>query len=87
VSVTVEEIALQVVFSEGTAYSLVHDILFYRKVSARWVHKHLKEGHEHNCQHICCSVLEQCNHKDDNFMNGIITEDESCIHHHEPENK
>ena len=35
--VTVEEIALQLGISQGTAYSLVHDILGFHKVAARRV--------------------------------------------------
>ena len=38
--VTIEEIALQLGISQGTAYSLVHDILGFHKVAARWVPRH-----------------------------------------------
>ena len=48
--------------------------------SARWVPKHLTEGYKSNCQHIC-------NRKSDNFLNCIITGDETWVHHHEPESK
>jgi len=33
--VTIEEISLQLGISQGTAYSLVHDILGFHKVAAR----------------------------------------------------
>ena len=33
--VTIEEIALQLVISQCTAYSLLHDILAFHKVAAR----------------------------------------------------
>jgi len=35
VSVTIEEIALSLGISEGTAYSSVHDILVFRKVGVQ----------------------------------------------------
>ena len=41
--VTIEEIALQGI-SQGTAYSLVHDILGFHKVAARWVPRHLTKS-------------------------------------------
>ena len=43
---TIEEIALQLGISQGTAYSLVHDILGFHKVAARWVPRHLTEQHK-----------------------------------------
>ena len=59
--VTIEEIALQLGTSEGTAYSLVHDIVGFHKVAAMWVPRHLTEEHKRNCQHICSSLLERYN--------------------------
>ena len=50
--VTIEEITLQLGISQGTAYSLVHDILGFHKVAARWVPRHLTEEHKCNRQHI-----------------------------------
>jgi DNA-binding CsgD family transcriptional regulator len=85
--VTTDEIALQLGISQGTAYSLVHDILAFRKVSAKWVPKHLTKKHKHNCQHTCSSLLEWYNCEGDNFLNHIITGDETWIHHYEPETK
>jgi len=51
-----EEISLQLGVSQGTAYALLHDILGFHKVSARWVPRHLTEEHKCNCQHICSSL-------------------------------
>jgi len=86
-TVTREEIALQLGISQGTAYSLVHDILGFHKVAARWVSRHLTEEHKRNCQHICSSLLERYGHEGDNFLNHIITGDETWVHHYEPETK
>ena len=54
---TIDEIALQLGISEGTAYSLVHDILGSHKVAARWVPRNLTEEHKRNRQHICSSLF------------------------------
>jgi len=68
--VTIEEIALQLGISQGTAYSLVHDILGFHKVAARWVPRHLTEEHKRNRQHICSSLLERYSREDDNMLNA-----------------
>ena len=85
--VTIEEIALQLGIRQGTAYSLVHEILVFHKVAARWVPRHLTKEHKCNCQHICSSLLERYNREGDNFLNHIITGDETWVHHYEPETK
>jgi len=86
--VTIEEIALQLLgISQGTTYSLVHDILGFHKVAVRWVPRHLTEDRKRNRQHICSSLLEQYNREGDNFLNRIITEDETWVHRYEPETK
>ena len=50
--VTIEEIALQLGISQGTAYSIVHVILGFHKVAARWVPRHLIVKHKRNRQHM-----------------------------------
>jgi len=79
--VTIEEIALQLGISQGTAYSLVHGILGFHKVAARWVPGHLTEEHKRN-HHICSNLLERYNREGNNFLNRIITRDETWVHHY-----
>jgi len=85
--VTIEEIALQLGISQGTDYSLVHDIFGFHKVAARWVPRHLTEEHKRNRQHICSSLLGRYNREGDNILNRIITGDETWVHHYKPETK
>jgi len=85
--VTIQEIALKLGISQGTAYSLTHDILGFHKAAARWVPRHLTEEHKWNRQHICSSLLERYNREGDNFLNRLITRDETWVHHYEPETK
>jgi histone-lysine N-methyltransferase SETMAR len=78
---------LQLGISQGIAYSSVHYILGFHKVAARWEPKHLTEEHKRNRQHICSSLLERYSREGDNFLNRIITGDETWVHHYEPETK
>ena len=80
--VTTEEIALQ---RQGTAFSLVSDILGFHKVSACWLPKHLTEDHKRSRVHICSSLLERYNIEGVDFLNHIITGDEIWTHLDEPE--
>jgi hypothetical protein len=81
---TIEEIASQLGISQGSACSLVHDNLGFHKVSATWVPKHLTEEHKHNQLDICSCLLERYSREGDNFLNRIITGDETWIHLYEP---
>ena len=49
--------------------------------------RHLTEEHKRNRQHICSSLSERYSPEGDNFLNRIITGDETWIHHYEPETK
>jgi hypothetical protein len=79
---TTEEIELQLGVSQDTTYSLVFDIFGFRKLSAKWVPKHITEEYKGNRQDIYCSLL-RCNREGDNFLNGIITRVETRMHHYE----
>ena len=49
--------------------------------------RHLTEEDNRNRQHICSSLLELYSREGDNFLNRIITGDETWVHHYEPETK
>jgi hypothetical protein len=51
------------------------------------VPEQLKELHEEKCLEICKLFLDSCGAKGDNFLERIVTEDETWIHHYEPESK
>jgi len=53
---------LQLGVSQGTAYSLVHDLPRFHKVFTRWVPRHLIEEHKHNRRSICSILVQQYNH-------------------------
>jgi len=83
---TTEEIVVQLGVSQDTAYYLVLDIFGFRKISAKWVPKHLTEEYKRSREDICCSLLRY-NREGYNFLNDIITGVETRIHHYETETK
>jgi hypothetical protein len=85
--VTVDNIAKQQNISIGSAYSVVHDNFQFHKVCAWWVPKEMMG--EHKCMYLdVCSCHLACYHEEgDNFLQWIVTADETWVHHHQPETK
>jgi hypothetical protein len=75
----VDEIAKQLNISIGSAYSVIYDNLYFHKVCARWVPKGLTDEHRYMPLDICSSHLACCHKEDDNFLQEIVTGDETCI--------
>ncbi|KAL4092295.1 hypothetical protein QTP88_026820 [Uroleucon formosanum] len=61
--------------------------LEYRKICARWVPKMLTEEMKQNRVEICRQFLLRFDRERENFLNIIVTGDESWVHHYNPENK
>jgi len=83
--ITVEEVAGRLIVSVGFAYSLIHDSLKFSEVCARWVPKELTEKRKRLdvcSRHLAC-YREEC----DNFLQQIVTGDETWVHHYEPKSK
>ena len=85
--VTVNEIAAHLDMSHGSAHHIVHDVLQFHKVSARWVPcqltAELKERHVDACQEL----LKHFEAEDGGFLGRIVTGDETWVHYHQPETK
>jgi len=85
--VTVNEIAAHLDMSHGSAHHIVHDVLHFHKVSARWVPcqltAELKEQHVGACQEL----LKCFKTEGDGFLGRIVMGDETWIHYHQPETK
>jgi histone-lysine N-methyltransferase SETMAR len=73
--------------SQGSSHTIMHDILGYHKVCARWVPKFLTEEHNHNHSDISAHLLEWYQTEDEHFFNYVIIADETWIHHYDPESK
>jgi hypothetical protein len=85
--VTIDEIAIAFNMSLGSAYSIVHNDLGYRKVCSRWAPKQLSDDHKHARQTICQEHLDCHAREGDAFIHRIVTGDESWVYHYEPECK
>ena len=85
--ITVEEVAGRLNVCVGSAYSLIHDTLKFSKVCARWVPKELTEERKLKRLDVCSRHLASYREEGDNFLQQIVTSDETWIHHYEPENK
>jgi len=85
--VTVHEIAAHLDVSHGSAHHIVHDVLQFHKVSARWVPgqltPELKERHVVACQEL----LKHFEAEGDGFLGRIVTVDATWVHYHQPETK
>ena len=85
--VTVETVARHFDISYGTARDIMTNKLGMRRVSARWV-QHLLLPDQMGQRVKRCHEYCQCyNDEDENFLNRIITCDETWIHFFEPESK
>jgi len=73
--------------SHGSAHHIAHDILQFRKVSASWVPRQLTaeltERHVYDCQ----EHFKHFEAEGDGFLGRIVKEDETWVHHHQPETK
>ena len=84
---TAPEIAAHLDMSHGLAHYIVHDVLQFHKVSARWVRSQLpaelKERHVDACQ----EYLKRFEEEGDGFLGRTVTGGETWIHYHQPETK
>ena len=85
--VAIDEVVHQLQISHGSAYEIIHNRLTFHKVSARRVPEQLKELHEEKRLEICKRFLDSCGAEGDHFLERIVTENETWIHHFESESK
>jgi histone-lysine N-methyltransferase SETMAR len=85
--VTVHEIAAHLDMSDGSAHHIVHDVLQFLKVSARWVPRQLtvelKERRVDDCQ----ENSKRFEAEGDGFLERIVIGDETWVHYDQPETK
>jgi histone-lysine N-methyltransferase SETMAR len=71
--------------------SLVHEIvkekLDYCKLCAWWVPKMLTENHKKNRMGAALTFITRYSEKGDEFLDSIVTGDETWVFHHTPESK
>ena len=82
-----DEIAANLNISHGSAHHVIHDVLRFHKVSARWVPWQLTLELEERCVDACEELLWHFEAEGDGFFARIVTGDETWVHYHEPETK
>jgi len=85
--VTVHEIAAHLDMSQWSAHHIVHDVLQFHKVSARWVPRQLTAELKERCVDACQELLKRFETEGDSFLGRIVTGDETWVHYHKPETK
>jgi len=84
--VTAHEIAAHLDMSHVSAHHIVHDVLQFHKVSARWVPCQLAaELKEH--VDACQELLKRFEAEGDSFLGRIVTGDETWVHYHQLQTK
>ncbi|GFV95630.1 histone-lysine N-methyltransferase SETMAR [Trichonephila clavipes] len=70
-----------------TLYEVVTVKLGYRKLCARWVPKLLTEGHKKKRMGFALDFLTRYAEAGDEFLDHIVTGEETWVYHHTPESK
>jgi len=84
---TVHEIAAHLDMSHGSAHHIVHDVLQFHKVSARWVPRQLTAELKERSVDACQELLKRFEAEGDGFLGRTVTGDETWVHCHQPETK
>jgi len=85
--VTVDEIATHLDMSHGSAHHIIHDVLQFHKVSARWVPSQLIAELKEQCVDVCQELFTCFEAEGDGFLGRNVTGDETWVHYHQPETK
>ena len=73
--------------SRGTMFEIVRNCLGFRKLCARWVPKQLTDFHQETRMAASLKFLMRYNEEGNDFLDRIITCDETWVHHINPETK
>jgi [histone H3]-lysine36 N-dimethyltransferase SETMAR len=73
--------------SRGTIFEIVKNCLGYKKLCARWVPKMLTADHLTKRMAASLELLTRYHNEGDDFLNRIVTCDETWVSHITPENK
>ena len=82
-----KELAEQFNLSHGTVWDFVHERLGYRKACSGWVPRQLTEDHKKTRMGASLTHLLRFNDHGEDFLEQIVTGDETWVHQHCPETK
>lgn len=85
--ITVSDVVSTLCIGHAQAHHMLHDVLDYRKMSARWVPRNLTLDHKSAIIGISLDHLMQYAREGNEFLFRIITGNETWVHHFTPETK
>ena len=85
--IAVREISEEVGISIGSAEHIIHQELGFSKVSARWVPRLLTDEQKEKRVDVCQQLLRRYEDEGSQFLEAIVTCDETWVHHSTPESK
>lgn len=85
--VRIKDIAQELDISFGSAFDIIHECLGYRKVSCRWVPKQLDDVMKGKRMIASLNHLQRYAEEGDNFLDRLVTGDETWVLHYTPESK
>ena len=85
--IKVRDVSEMLGISVGSAQYIIHDVLGYRKVCARWVPHMLSPELKLNRSQVSDELLARYTDEGEAFLRRIVTGDETWVHHYDPENK
>ena len=84
---TIKQISKKMNISRGTVHTILHEEMGLSKLSARWVPKTLSNLDKANRVEISRKNLDRMNSDPEHFFDRIVTQDETWVHHFDPESK
>ena len=84
--ITSRQSAVQLSVSSGSAMAIINS-LGYSKLCTRRVPRSLTTEHRRQRKAVCSELLERFDAEWEAFMSQIVTGDETCAQHYEPEKK
>ena len=85
--VNIHHIGRTLGLSYGTVQRIIHDDLKLKKLSARWVPRMLTKAQKKRRVEVSQQLLDRYNEDPDDFINRLLTQDETWVHHFDPETK
>ena len=85
--IKVAEFASECGISNGSVYTIIHEHLGMSKVYARWVPRNLNMQDRQQRVESSQELLEVYNANPEDFHTRLVTGDETCLHHWDPDTK
>jgi histone-lysine N-methyltransferase SETMAR len=82
--ITTREIEEALHISHGSVIEILHDKLHMTKISSRWVPRLLTKEMKEIRQELCLNFLNKFDMDPDNFLNRIVTGDETWLYLYDP---